>query len=78
MRIWDNYNKQWLEPMVIYFGADQEVWKIDAVKKGEYPLEDGWYSLQGEDLEHIAIDGEIELNKHLIPKDESEDKGCRP
>ena len=66
IKIWDSVNKQWLEPMAIFFGKDNTVWKVDAVIPGDDPISDGWYSLQGNDLNKIAIIGDIEYNKHLI------------
>lgn len=69
IKIWDNHNKQWLEPMAIFFGKDNVIWKVDAVKPGEDPLSDGWYALEGKDLKKIAITGDIEFNTKLLPKD---------
>lgn len=70
IKIWDSHNKQWLEPMSINFGKDGEIWRISAIKKGDDPLSDGWYDLQGKDLNKIAIVGEtINLNSHLLPKE---------
>lgn len=66
MKIWDNHNKQWLEPMAIFFGIDNVIWKISACKPGENPIEDGWYDIQGDDLKKIAIVGEISLNSELL------------
>ena len=68
IKIWDNHNKQWLEPISIFFGKNNMIWKIDANKIGEDPLTDGWYSLKGDDLKHIGIVGEINHNIDLIPK----------
>ena len=65
--IWDNHNKQWLQPMAIFFGEDGVIWKINAVKPGEDPLSDGWYDLQGDDLKKIAI-CDIKCNTKLLPK----------
>lgn len=67
IKIWDNHNKQWLEPMVIVFGLDNTIAKVNACKPGENPLSDGWYNLQGEDLKKIAIIGDINHNTELIP-----------
>lgn len=68
--IWDNHNKQWLEPMAIFFDKNNNIWKVDACKIGDEPLVDGWYSLKDKDLEKIAIIGEINFNNHLIPKED--------
>lgn len=54
--------------MVIYFGKDNVIWKIDACKIGDDPLSDGWYNLQGEDLKKIAVVGDLNINTHLLPE----------
>jgi len=71
IKIWDSRNKQWLEPMSIYFGKENTIWKIDAVKAGEDPLSDGWYDIQGEDLKKIAVIGDINHNVHLIENEKN-------
>ena len=68
IKIWDNHNKQWLEPMSIFFGKDNTIWRITACKEGEDPLSDGWYDLQNKDLESISIIGDISFNTHLLPQ----------
>lgn len=73
IKIWDTHNKQWLEPMAIYFGRDNLIWKVDAIIPGADPLSDGWYDLRGDDLKKISITGDIMLNPKLMPK-ESEKK----
>lgn len=70
IRIWDSHNNQWLEPMTIYFGKDNVIWKVAAIIKDEDPLSDGWYDLEGDDLEKIAIVGGFNYNEHLVPLDE--------
>jgi len=60
IKIWDSHNKQWLEPMAIFFDKKGEIWRIDAVKPGEDPLSDGWYDLQGKDLKKITITGSFD------------------
>lgn len=67
IRIWDIHNKQWLEPMAIYFGEDNTIWKVDACKPNEHPLKDGWYNFKGNDLKQIAIVGTFEYNTYLLP-----------
>ena len=67
IKIWDNHNQQWLEPMAIFFGKDNTVWKVTACKIGEDPLSDGWYDLQGDDLKKIAIVGDFNWNVDLLP-----------
>ena len=67
IKIWDNHNKQWLEPMAIYFGKDNTIWKVDAYKPNEEPLKDGWYDLKGDDLKQIAIVGDFNYNTELLP-----------
>ena len=66
IKIWDSRNQQWLEPMSIFFGKENTIWKIDAVKVGEDPLSDGWYDIQGEDLKKVAIIGDFEYNVELL------------
>lgn len=67
IKIWDNHNKQWLEPISIFFGKDNTIWRVTACKPGENALSDGWYDLQGEDLNKIAITGELNYNTELLP-----------
>ncbi len=68
IKIWDNHNKQWLEPMTICFGKDNVIWKITACVPGQDPLTDGWYDLKGDDLNKIAIVGNINYNTNLLPE----------
>lgn len=70
LKIWDSHNKQWLEPMAIYFGQDNQIWKVDAMVPGTNPLSDGWYDLRGDDLKKISITGDIMLNPKLMPKEQ--------
>lgn len=70
IKIWDSHNKQWLEPIALFFGKDNKVWKVDACKIGDKPLTDGWYTIKDKDLDKIAIIGEINFNNHLIPKED--------
>jgi len=68
IKIWDNHNKQWLEPMKINFGKDGIIWRVTACKPGEDPISDGWYSIIDDGLKKIAIIGDISMNVELIPK----------
>ena len=68
IKIWDDHNKQWLEPMTLFFGKDSTPYEVRACIPGEDPLEDGWYNLQGDDLSKIAIVGDISHNTHLLPE----------
>jgi hypothetical protein len=68
IKIWDNHNKQWLEPMAIFFGRDNTIWKVNAIAPGSDPISDGWYDLQGEDLKKISITGDISHNPELMKK----------
>lgn len=70
IKIWDNYNKQWLEPVTLFFGDGGVIWRVDAKIPGENPLQDGWFSIQGDQLNDIAIKGDVTLNNHLLPVDE--------
>lgn len=70
IKIYDSHNKQWLEPIAIFFGKENSIWRITAVKPDESPLDDGWYDLQGDDLNKVAIVGDFQFNNHLIPKEE--------
>lgn len=67
IKIWDSKNKQWLEPMAIYFGKDNTIHRIEACEIEADPLSDGWYTFEGDDLKYIAIDGGIEMNTELFP-----------
>lgn len=67
IKIWDNHNQQWLEPMAIFFGKENTIWRVAACKIGEEPLSDGWYDLQGDDLKKIAIVGDFNWNIDLLP-----------
>lgn len=69
IKIWDNHNKQWLEPMAIFFGKDNSICRIEALKPGDVPLDNGWYKLEGKDLKKIAITGQLNYNSELLPKD---------
>src|SRR5574343_140505 len=70
IKIWDNHYKQWLEPINIVFGPDNEIAKIDASFPGKEPMIDGWYTIKDKALEKIAITGVLSLNKHLLPQEE--------
>lgn len=67
IKIWDNHNKQWLEPISIFFEKDNTIGRVTACKIGEDPLTDGWYDLKGEDLKKIAIVGDFNWNTDLLP-----------
>lgn len=67
IKIWDNHNQQWLEPVAIFFGKDNTMWRVVACKFGEEALSDGWYDLQGGDLKKIAIVGDFNWNTDLLP-----------
>ena len=54
-KIWDKHNKQFLEPMAVFFGEEDTVWKVTAKKYGDNALTDGWYDLQGQDLAQIQF-----------------------
>ena len=47
IKIYDSINKQWLEPIAVYFGKDNSIWKITACKIGEDPISDGWFDFHG-------------------------------
>ena len=77
VKIWDNYNKQWLEPMMICFRRDGVVSKVSACVVGADPISDGWFDIQGEDLRQIAITGEVSFNAYLLPPPDITDKEYR-
>lgn len=54
-KIWDKYNKQWLEPMALFFGKENSIWKVSAKKPNEDALSDGWYDLVEKDLKKIEF-----------------------
>ena len=64
----DNHNNQWLEPIAIYLDKDNVICRVTACKLGDEPLSDGWYDLQGDDLNKIAIIGDFKFNIDLLPK----------
>lgn len=67
IKIWDNYHKGWLFPLVIYFGGKGIIHRVEALEnESDTPMKKGWWTFEGEDLQHIAIIGTIEFNKHLI------------
>lgn len=68
IKIWDNYNKQWLEPISIFFGKDNTIYKVSARKPNENALRNGWYDFEEENLKHIAIIGDLNFNTELIIK----------
>ena len=70
IKIWDDRNKQWLEPISIFFGKDGVIWRIEANKLGEDPLTDGWYKIYDEHLFVVAVDGVISHNVGLIPDEQ--------
>jgi hypothetical protein len=70
IKIWDNKNKQWLEPMSIIFGNDEcKISEVNACIPGDDPIFNGWYKFKGKDLKHIAIVGDMNYNSNLIPND---------
>ena len=68
IKIWDNQNKQWLDPMAIYFGKDNIISKIQACAPIPDPLSDGCYDIEGDDLKKVAIIGDINYNTDLLLK----------
>ena len=66
IKIWDSSNKQWLEPMAIYFGNDNSIWKVAAKISGEDAISDGWYDFEGDDLKQVTIMGSVMHNIELI------------
>lgn len=66
VKIFDHTNKQWLEPIAIYFGKDNLIWRVEANIPGEDPISDGWYMFKNEDLCKISIIGEINHNIELL------------
>jgi len=75
IKIWDNHNKQWLEPMSIFFGKDNSIRRVTACKPNEDPLSDERYDLQGKDLDEIAIIGDLNMNEELAPEPYDEKSG---
>lgn len=70
VKIWDNQNKQWLDPIDIRFDRNNLIASVSAIKPGDDPLKDGWYKIEGDDLNKIAIQGMINMNLHNLPQDE--------
>jgi hypothetical protein len=69
IKIYDNYRKQWLEPMAILFGKDNLIWRVEACEINADPIADGWYIFSDDELKNIAIIGDISLNTELISDD---------
>lgn len=67
IKIWDNHNKQWLSPMSIFFDKNDNVGMVKALKIGDDPISNGWYDIEGDDLNKISIIGKIQHNTHLVP-----------
>lgn len=67
VKIWDSHNRQWLEPMAIFFDKENTIRRLTACKTGSDPISDGWYDLQGEDLKKVAIVGDFNWNTNLLP-----------
>lgn len=69
IRIWDSHNLQWLEPISISFNNKNEIARVCACMPNADILKDGWYDLKGDDLNKIAIVGDISMNVELVPKE---------
>lgn len=69
LQLWDNHNKQWLDIMSIQFDGEGKPTRIGAIVPGDDPLSDGWYNLEGDDLDKVAIKGSINFNTELIPEE---------
>ena len=67
IKIWDNYRKLWLSPMAILFGYNDEIERVEAHEPNTDPHSHGWYVFTGKDLQHVAIEGDIDFNIHLLP-----------
>lgn len=78
IKLWDNYNKQWLEPISIFFGKDNTIWKVTACEPGGDPLSEGWYDIEGDKLKHIALTGNVNFNTEIIPEEEKGEQVSRP
>lgn len=78
VKIWDNYNKQWLEPVTIFFGKDNTIWRVTACEPGNDPLTEGWYDIEGDKLKYIALTGDVNFNTDIIPDEEKGEPFSRP
>jgi len=67
LKIWDTQNKQWLVPMDIIFKKDGAIGRVTAKLEGSNVLVDGFYTLEGDDLDKISIWGNLSFNTHLLP-----------
>lgn len=63
VKIWDNNNSRWLDPLGIYFDSNGEVSKIVACEPGSRNV---WIEVEGRDLLNYAIFGMCEYNAHLL------------
>ena len=55
IKIWDTHNKQWLEPMTLSYGKNNNIVKITACIVGSDPIVDGWYNIENKDLQKIVM-----------------------
>jgi hypothetical protein len=67
VRIWNSVEGEWLEPMSLLFDSDNNLYLVTAIRVGDDPIGDGWYTIEGDDLEKIAIIGDINHNVGLLP-----------
>lgn len=68
IKIWSVKLKKWLVPISIYFYENAErIWRIEATEINQNPLKDGWYIFKDNEINDIAIVGDINLNLHLLP-----------
>lgn len=68
MQLWDNINKQWLVVMWLFLDDDGELFHVRAKTPGSLPIEDGWYDFNGDKLEHISINGVVNHNPDMAPR----------
>lgn len=78
INIWDSYNRQWLEPMSFIFDDNGYICQLSACKKGENPLEYGYYTIRGEDLNKVAIFGTINQNIELLLNHDKDSSQIQP
>ncbi len=68
IKVWDNHNKQWLNPTAIMFDNDGQVCRVSAMEQNHTdPIRDGWWTFEEKDMDKIAVVGGIDHNLKLLP-----------
>jgi hypothetical protein len=68
IKVYNSKTGKWLEPMILFFGKDGVIWRVDAVEPNEDPMYDGWYKIEGDDLQYVSIVGDVQHGIELLPQ----------